>query len=75
MLPLPELSPAEIRFYAQQPRQSNFIRMLAEFFVPERSTSIITPADFSIDDDECGVTRLDSFATSLTQGPPEKHKN
>jgi hypothetical protein len=43
--------------------------MLAEVFRARgASTPIITPADFSIDDDECGVTTLiDSFATSADQ--------
>jgi hypothetical protein len=47
----------------------DFIRMLAEVFRARgASASIITPADFSIDDDECGVTTLiDSFATSADQ--------
>jgi energy-coupling factor transporter ATP-binding protein EcfA2 len=47
----------------------DFIRMLAEVFRARGTgTSIITPADFSIDDDECGVTTLiDSFATSADQ--------
>jgi energy-coupling factor transporter ATP-binding protein EcfA2 len=47
----------------------DFIRMLAEVFRARGASSpIITPADFSIDDDECGVTTLiDSFATSADQ--------
>jgi len=47
----------------------DFIRMLAEVFrARSASTSIITPADFSVDDNECGVTTLiDSFATSADQ--------
>jgi hypothetical protein len=47
----------------------DFIRMLAEVFrARSASASIITPADFSVDDDDCGVTTLiDSFATSADQ--------
>jgi len=47
----------------------DFIRMLAEVFRARgASTPIITPADFSVDDDNCGVTTLiDSFATSADQ--------
>ncbi len=47
----------------------DFIRMLAEVFRARGAEStIITPADFSIDDDDCGVTTLiDSFATSADQ--------
>jgi hypothetical protein len=47
----------------------DFIRMLAEVFRARGAGStIITPADFSIDDDDCGVTTLiDSFATSADQ--------
>jgi hypothetical protein len=47
----------------------DFIRMLAEVFRARgASTPIITPADFSVDDDDCGVTTLiDSFATSADQ--------
>ena len=47
----------------------DFIRMLAEVFRARGvGSTIITPADFSIDDDDCGVTTLiDSFATSADQ--------
>jgi hypothetical protein len=47
----------------------DFIRMLAEVFrVRGHQVPIITPADFSVDDDDCGVTTLiDSFATSADQ--------
>jgi hypothetical protein len=47
----------------------DFIRMLAEVFrVRGNKVPIITPADFSVDDDDCGVTTLiDSFATSADQ--------
>ncbi len=47
----------------------DFIRMLAEVFRARgQEVPIITPADFSVDDDECGVTPLvDSFATSADQ--------
>jgi hypothetical protein len=47
----------------------DFIRMLAEVFrVRGQDTPIITPADFCVDDDDCGVTTLiDSFATSADQ--------
>jgi hypothetical protein len=47
----------------------DFIRMLAEVFRAKgQHTPIITPADFSVDDDACGVTTLiDSFATSADQ--------
>ena len=47
----------------------DFIRMLAEVFrVRGNKVPIITPADFSVDDDNCGVTTLiDSFATSADQ--------
>ena len=47
----------------------DFIRMLAEVFrVRGQGTPIITPADFCVDDDDCGVTTLiDSFATSADQ--------
>jgi hypothetical protein len=47
----------------------DFIRMLAEVFRARGSqVPIITPADFSVDDDNCGVTTLiDSFATSADQ--------
>ena len=47
----------------------DFIRMLAEVYRARgASGSIITPADFSVDDDECGVTTLiDSFATTADQ--------
>jgi hypothetical protein len=47
----------------------DFIRMLAEVFRARgEQAPIITPADFSVDDDECGVTTLiDSFATSADQ--------
>ncbi len=47
----------------------DFIRMLAEVFrVRGPQVPIITPADFSVDDDACGVTTLiDSFATSADQ--------
>jgi hypothetical protein len=47
----------------------DFIRMLAEVFrVRGQQTPVITPADFSVDDDDCGVTTLiDSFATSADQ--------
>jgi hypothetical protein len=47
----------------------DFIRMLAEVFRARGAiTPIITPADFSVDDDDCGVTTLiDSFATSADQ--------
>jgi hypothetical protein len=47
----------------------DFIRMLAEVFrVRGQTTPIITPADFCVDDDDCGVTTLvDSFATTADQ--------
>jgi hypothetical protein len=47
----------------------DFIRMLAEVFrVRGQQVPIITCADFSIDNDDCGVTTLiDSFATSADQ--------
>ena len=47
----------------------DFIRMLAEVYRSRgTSSAIITPADFSVDDDSCGVTTLiDSFATSADQ--------
>jgi hypothetical protein len=47
----------------------DFIRMLAEVFrVRGQLVPVITPADFCVDDDECGVTTLvDSFATSADQ--------
>src|SRR5208283_1800975 len=47
----------------------DFIRMLAEVFrVRGNKVPVITPADFSVDDDDCGVTTLiDSFATSADQ--------
>jgi hypothetical protein len=47
----------------------DFIRMLAEVFrVRGQQVPVITPADFHVDDDECGVTTLiDSFATSADQ--------
>jgi energy-coupling factor transporter ATP-binding protein EcfA2 len=47
----------------------DFIRMLAEVFRARgQQIPIITPADFSVDDDSCGVTTLiDSFATSADQ--------
>src|SRR5580692_5312626 len=47
----------------------DFIRMLAEVFrVRGQQAPVITPADFSVDDDDCGVTTLvDSFATSADQ--------
>ena len=47
----------------------DFIRMLAEVFrVRGQEAPVITPADFSVDDDDCGVTTLiDSFATSADQ--------
>lgn len=47
----------------------DFIRMLAEVFrVRGQQTPIITPADFCVDDDDCGVTTLiDSFATTADQ--------
>src|ERR1035438_9752098 len=47
----------------------DFIRMLAEVFrVRGQQTPVITPADFSVDDDDCGVsTSTDSFATSADQ--------
>jgi hypothetical protein len=47
----------------------DFIRMLAEVFrVRGQLIPVITPADFSVDDDDCGVTTLiDSFATSADQ--------
>lgn len=47
----------------------DFIRMLAEVFrVRGQQVPIITPADFSVDNDDCGVTTLiDSFATSADQ--------
>lgn len=47
----------------------DFIRMLAEVFrVRGQLVPIITPADFCVDDDDCGVTTLiDSFATSADQ--------
>lgn len=47
----------------------DFIRMLAEVFRSRgQHVAIVTPADFSVDDDTCGVTTLiDSFATSADQ--------
>jgi hypothetical protein len=47
----------------------DFIRMLAEVFRTRgQQVPIITPADFCVDDDDCGVTTLiDSFATSADQ--------
>ncbi|MGZ5712173.1 MAG: hypothetical protein ACXWIJ_23685 [Burkholderiales bacterium] len=47
----------------------DFIRMLAEVFrVRGQHVPVITCADFSVDDDDCGVTTLiDSFATSADQ--------
>src|ERR1700728_4378177 len=47
----------------------DFIRMLAEVFrVRGQQAPVITPADFCVDDDDCGVTTLiDSFATSADQ--------
>jgi hypothetical protein len=47
----------------------DFIRMLAEVFrVRGQQVPVITCADFSVDDDDCGVTTLiDSFATSADQ--------
>lgn len=47
----------------------DFIRMLAEVFrVRGHLVPVITPADFCVDDDDCGVTTLiDSFATSADQ--------
>jgi hypothetical protein len=47
----------------------DFIRMLAEVFrVRGQQVPIVTPADFCVDDDDCGVTTLiDSFATSADQ--------
>ena len=47
----------------------DFIRMLAEVFrVHGQHVTVITCADFSVDDDDCGVTTLiDSFATSADQ--------
>lgn len=47
----------------------DFIRMLAEVYRARGvNGTIITPADFSVDDDECGVTTLiDSFATTADQ--------
>ncbi len=47
----------------------DFIRMLAEVFrVRGQLVPVITPADFCVDDDDCGVTTLiDSFATSADQ--------
>jgi len=47
----------------------DFIRMLAEVFRARgQQVAIVTPADFSVDDDNCGVTTLiDSFATSADQ--------
>jgi hypothetical protein len=47
----------------------DFIRMLAEVFrVRGQQVPVITPADFCVDDDDCGVTTLiDSFATSADQ--------
>ncbi len=47
----------------------DFIRMLAEVFrVRGQHVTVITCADFSVDDDDCGVTTLiDSFATSADQ--------
>lgn len=47
----------------------DFIRMLAEVFRARGlQVPLITPADFFVDDDECGVTTLiDSFATSADQ--------
>jgi len=47
----------------------DFIRMLAEVFRARgQHVAIVTPADFSVDDDKCGVTTLiDSFATSADQ--------
>jgi hypothetical protein len=47
----------------------DFIRMLAEVFrVRGQHVPVVTCADFSVDDDDCGVTTLiDSFATSADQ--------
>jgi hypothetical protein len=47
----------------------DFIRMLAEVFRTRgQEANVITPADFCVDDDDCGVTTLiDSFATSADQ--------
>ncbi len=47
----------------------DFIRMLAEVFRSRGDeVPVITPADFSVDDDDCGVTTLvDSFATTVDQ--------
>lgn len=47
----------------------DFIRMLAEVFrVRGQQVPVITPADFCVDNDDCGVTTLiDSFATSADQ--------
>lgn len=47
----------------------DFIRMLAEVFRARgQQVPVVTPADFSVDDDDCGVTTLvDSFATSADQ--------
>jgi hypothetical protein len=47
----------------------DFIRMLAEVFrVRGQHVPVITCGDFSVDDDDCGVTTLiDSFATSADQ--------
>jgi hypothetical protein len=47
----------------------DFIRMLAEVFrVRGQQVPVITCADFSVDDDDCGVTTvIDSFATSADQ--------
>ena len=47
----------------------DLIRILAEVYrVRGNEVPIITPADFCVDDDECGVTSLlDAFATSADQ--------
>ena len=47
----------------------DLIRILAEVFRSRGDqVPVVTPADFSIDDDDCGVTSLlDSFATSADQ--------
>lgn len=47
----------------------DLIRILAEVFRSRGSqVPVLTPADFCVDDDECGVTSLlDSFATSADQ--------
>ena len=47
----------------------DLIRVLAEVYRSRGAhVPVVTPADFSVDDDECGVTSLlDSFATSADQ--------